>query len=243
MDGGGGSSDSQIALDQASITIENPIEANTDYTIPLNYTVGSEDLEVFYCGNKLQKDVDYIEVGNVGIISNKIQFKTAIGDLDMSGISGFEDFKETLQFAVTGKTALGQIDAIESKRIIANGKKNTYYLIGTQFSNPTGPVNAGQLVLFVSNAGVYNANIPALYLVDRDGNCSKFAFATEEGTQKKIMVYTNNTRDYIFLQAPDYHDNFFVDVLVDYNITFAVQEMTADEFNTYVASMTKLSEA
>lgn len=105
MDGGGGSSDSQIALDQASVTIENPIEANTDYTIPLNYTVGSEDLEVFYCGNKLQKDVDYTEVGNVGTISNKIQFKTAIGDLDMSGISGFENFKETLQFATTGKTS------------------------------------------------------------------------------------------------------------------------------------------
>lgn len=115
MDGGGGSSDSQIALDQASITIENPIEANTDYTIPLNYTVGSEDLEVFYCGNKIQKDVDYTEVGNVGTISNKIQFKTAIGDIDMSGISGFENFKETLQFAVTGKTALGQIERIENE--------------------------------------------------------------------------------------------------------------------------------
>ena len=115
MDGGGGSSDSQVALDQASITIENPIEANTDYTIPLNYTVGSEDLEVFYCGNKIQKDVDYTEVGNVGTISNKIQFKTAIGDVDMSGISGFENFKETLQFAVTGKTALGQINELETK--------------------------------------------------------------------------------------------------------------------------------
>lgn len=115
MDGGGGSSGSQVALDQASVTIENPIEANTDYTIPLNYTVGSEDLEVFYCGNKLQKDVDYTEVGNVGTISNKIQFKTAIGDVDMSGISGFENFKETLQFAVTGKTALGQINELETK--------------------------------------------------------------------------------------------------------------------------------
>lgn len=141
------------------------------------------------------------------------------------------------------KSLNNKINNIESKRIIANGQRNKYYFIGTQFSNPTGLGSTGQLVLFVSNVGVYNANIPALYLVDRDGNCSKFAFATEEGTQKKIMVYTNNTRDYIFLQAPDYHDNFFVDVLVDYNITFAVQEMTADEFNTYVASMTKLSEA
>lgn len=129
------------------------------------------------------------------------------------------------------------------KRIIPDGQRNKYYLVGNQLANPTGSGTAGQLVLFVSNAGTYDDNIPALYLVDKNGNCSKFAFATEKRTQKKIMTYTNNTRDYIFLYAPDYHDNFCVDLIVKYNITLNIQEMTADEFNTYVANMTKLSEA
>lgn len=141
------------------------------------------------------------------------------------------------------KNLNGRLNNIENKRIIANGQRNKYYFIGTQVSNPTGAGSTGQLVVFVSNAGVYNENIPALYLVDRDGNCSKFAFTTEEGTQKKIMVYTNGSRDYIFLQIPDYHDNFWVDVVVSYNITFDVKKLTEAEFNTYVSGMTKLSEA
>lgn len=142
-----------------------------------------------------------------------------------------------------------EMDAIKNlservpKRIIPDGQRNKYYLVGNQLANPAGSGNTGQLVLFVSNAGTYDDNIPALYLVDRDGNCSKFAFATGVRTQKKIMTYTNNTRDYIFLYAPDYHDNFWVDLIVKYNITLNIQEMTADEFNTYVANMTKLSEA
>lgn len=172
MDGGGGSSGSQVALDQASITIENPIEANTDYTIPLNYTVGSEDLEVFYCGNKLQKDVDYIEVGNVGIISNKIQFKTAIGDLDMSGISGFEDFKETLQFAVTGKTALGQINELETK--ISNKVDKTQSFNG----------NLNDL----KTTGFYYAN----------GDTQNIPFA---GYSYYVTVIANPYADYVLQQA------------------------------------------
>ena len=114
-DQSGNSDQGQVALKQASINIENPIEANTDYSIPLNYIVGADDLEVFYCGNKLQKDTDYVEIGSSNSTSNKIQFKTSIGDLDMSGITGFENFKETLQFTVTGKSTLDQINELNTR--------------------------------------------------------------------------------------------------------------------------------
>ena len=44
--------------------------------------------------------VDYNEVGETGSISNTIQFLDSVGDLDMSGVEGFEDFEETLEFIV-----------------------------------------------------------------------------------------------------------------------------------------------
>ncbi len=46
--------------------------------------------------------VDYNEVGNADSISNTIQFTDTVGDLDMSEVEGFEDFKETLEFVVRG---------------------------------------------------------------------------------------------------------------------------------------------
>ena len=128
------------------------------------------------------------------------------------------------------------------KRIITSGERNMYYLIGMQNANPTGIGNAGQLVLFISNIANYNDCIPAFAIVNRDGEAQKHSLVTQTGDLKKILVYTDNTQDYIFLYAPNYHDNFWVDVVVNYNITVDVQEMTASEFNTYVANMTKLSE-
>ena len=46
---------------------------------------------------------DYNEVGTVGDISNTIQFLDSVGDLDMSGVEGFENFEETLEFIVRGE--------------------------------------------------------------------------------------------------------------------------------------------
>ena len=46
--------------------------------------------------------VDYIEIGENGSVSNIIQFLDSIGDLDMTGVEGFENFEETLEFVVRG---------------------------------------------------------------------------------------------------------------------------------------------
>jgi hypothetical protein len=51
------------------------IPENTNYTIPLYYKVGNNSLEIFYMGEKLVKDEQYIEVGSANAISNTIQFK------------------------------------------------------------------------------------------------------------------------------------------------------------------------
>ena len=64
------------------------------------YEVGNDSLEVYYCGTKLIKDVDYEEDGTVGQTTTWIKMLDTIGDLDMSDVEGFEDFEETLEFIV-----------------------------------------------------------------------------------------------------------------------------------------------
>ena len=94
-----------INIQRAIVTLESTVNANTNYTLPsgMYYEVGNDSLEVFYCTGKLQKGVDYNEIGNAGEVSNIIQFTGAIGDLDMSEVEGFEDFEETLEFIVRGE--------------------------------------------------------------------------------------------------------------------------------------------
>lgn len=58
-----------------TLTTTTPIEENTNYTIPVNYKVGSNTLDIYYMGEKLVKNEHYIEVGESGAVSNIIQFK------------------------------------------------------------------------------------------------------------------------------------------------------------------------
>lgn len=92
-----------LPLKRSTVTLSSTVNANTNYTIPLYYKVGNNSLEVIYCGSKLQKGTDYNEIGNTDEVSNTIQFTEAIGDLDMSGVEGFENFEETLEFVVRGE--------------------------------------------------------------------------------------------------------------------------------------------
>ena len=94
-----------INIQQANVTLNSTVNANTNYTLPTNmyYEVGNDSLEINYCGSKLIKGVDYNEVGTAGEVSNVIQFLDSVGDLDMSDVEGFEDFEETLEFIVRGE--------------------------------------------------------------------------------------------------------------------------------------------
>lgn len=93
-----------INIQRATVTLENTVNANTNYTLPtgIYYKVGNDSLEVYYCDTKLKKNVDYNEIGNIDEVSNTIQFLSSIGDLDMSTVDGFENFEETLEFIVRG---------------------------------------------------------------------------------------------------------------------------------------------
>lgn len=92
-----------LPLKRTSVTLESTVNANTNYTLPVYYEVGNNSLEVYYLGSKLEKGTDYNEIGNTGEVSNIIQFLDSVGDLDMSGVDGFENFEETLEFVVRGE--------------------------------------------------------------------------------------------------------------------------------------------
>lgn len=77
-------------------------ETGDNYNTRYRYEVGNNSLEVYHCGIKLQKGIDYEEVGTTGETSNWIKMLNSIGDLDMSNIEGFEDFEETIEFVVRG---------------------------------------------------------------------------------------------------------------------------------------------
>ena len=131
---------------------------------------------------------------------------------------------------------------ILDKKIIKKGKRNTYYLIGKQYANPTNAARAGQLVLFINNMATYNDCVPAYVSINRDGDAEISKLATTKQSLKNILVYTDVNYDYIFLYAPNYHDNFSVELISNYNVTIDVQEMTESEFNNYVTNMTKITE-
>ncbi len=56
------------------VTLTEKVLQNTDYTLPCNYIVGNDSLEIYVLGILFIKDEHYKEVGNSGEISNKIQF-------------------------------------------------------------------------------------------------------------------------------------------------------------------------
>ena len=57
------------------VTLAEAVAANTDYTIPCKYKVGTNVLEIYYMGEKLVLGTHYIEIGTSNSNSNKIQFK------------------------------------------------------------------------------------------------------------------------------------------------------------------------
>lgn len=63
-----------LVIQSSIITTTEEIAENTNYTIPLNYKVGADVLDIFYMGEKLIKGTHYIEVGTTGSVSNTIQF-------------------------------------------------------------------------------------------------------------------------------------------------------------------------
>lgn len=88
------------------------VQPNMIYGLGLNYKIGNNSLSIYYCGSKLRNGIDYNEYQDnpESDISSSIQFTEIVGDMDMSGVSGFEDdFVEYLEIIVVGD--YGDVDS------------------------------------------------------------------------------------------------------------------------------------
>lgn len=92
----------ETTIQQSTIELTETISTDTEYTLPLYYQVGNNSLELYYCGEKLIKDVHYSEVGTSGNTSNIITFISDLEYIDMSDIDEFEDFTATLDVIIRG---------------------------------------------------------------------------------------------------------------------------------------------
>jgi len=64
-----------IYIQKGSLTTGAEVPQNTDFIIPIAYKVGDGVLDVYYLGTKLILGTHYIEVGNTGATSTRIQLK------------------------------------------------------------------------------------------------------------------------------------------------------------------------
>ena len=68
----------KVGSEERIIELSETIIANEDYILPLEYEVGSYDLNIFIEGFLFNRGQHYLEIGNPGEISSKIRFLSNI---------------------------------------------------------------------------------------------------------------------------------------------------------------------
>lgn len=126
------------------------------------------------------------------------------------------------------------------------GYRNNYYYIGKQKHWVGGGSEfAGQLVLYVSNMDFYDLSMAGFVNINKLGTVSTSTIvpATLSNYKKIIYVYTDNEYDYVFIYAPNYNDNWYVDVLTAYNFSLAWVRYTENDFQNFIADKSLVSQS
>lgn len=63
-----------ITFSDNVISVSSKITANTNYTIPISYIVGANEIEIYWNGVYLAKDENWEEVGTEGQASTTVKF-------------------------------------------------------------------------------------------------------------------------------------------------------------------------
>lgn len=107
-----GSLGGEVVIKSNKKNLNLMVQPNMIYELGLNYKIGNNSLSIYYCGSKLRNGIDYNEYQDnpESDISSSIQFTEIVGDMDMSGVSGFDDdFVEYLEIIVVGD--YGDVDS------------------------------------------------------------------------------------------------------------------------------------
>lgn len=100
-----------IEKHQYHLSTTSELADNSQIELPAYYKVGSDVLEVYFEGQLLKKDEHYIEVGETGSLSNKIQIKQW-GDTIDSGSSFDFVIQGTFESTASTTTTLGEEETI-----------------------------------------------------------------------------------------------------------------------------------
>ena len=126
------------------------------------------------------------------------------------------------------------------------GERNKVYLLGRMYANPTSGGSAGQLVLYISNMQEYGG-IAGFANINSSGRVviSTIVPWTLSSFKKIFYVYSDGTYLYVFIYAPNYNDNWYVEILSKYNIYGGLSwiSYSYSEFQDYVKDMTLVSSA
>lgn len=126
-----------------------------------------------------------------------------------------------------------------------SGVRSATYLFATKPLSPSS-TNAGTLTLFVNNLDFYDRGIAGFVNIDRDGTIYVSTIAPTKSalSQYEKIFYTMKDNDtiYCFVQAPNYNDNWYIEVLDKtglYNLKWI--KYTADEFRDFRQTHTTIS--
>lgn len=73
--------ENKTCIIQDTYLVEEVVEANTSFMIPVQYIVGGGVLDIYYLGTKLVLGEEYLEVGETEQISDRIQLKDWSADI------------------------------------------------------------------------------------------------------------------------------------------------------------------
>lgn len=110
----------QTQSEREVLTLEQAIQENTEYEIPIKYEVGNNSLEIYYQGTKLIKGIEYLEVGTEGTFSNKIKFHNWGQNVPVGRTIEFIVRGTILTKAITSEETKAQIEIIKAEQTEQN---------------------------------------------------------------------------------------------------------------------------
>lgn len=125
------------------------------------------------------------------------------------------------------------------------GGRNRVYLIGKMNANPSGAGSAGHLVLYLNNMDFYDHQIAGFVNIEKTGKIviSTIVPWTLSSYKKKFYTYSDGEGFYIFIEAPNYNDSWYADVISKSNAIIYHRSFSPTEFQEYVKDMTLVSSA
>lgn len=151
------------------------------------------------------------------------------------------------------------IDYVYTNRlIVANGSRNTYYLLGMCSGTGAGSSSTPEASFYVSNVSVYGNGVPAIFTLSFNQTYADISYiklstniSPNSSFCHDVLLYGKTVNGvntvYIILKSKDYADSFLIRTLMAYKMTLYYNNIISDidswasENNVSLISSTTLS--